>query len=40
MKNLIVFILLAVLLSSCVSNKSCHSKGHYVSKSVKKAQRN
>ena len=40
MKKLIALVLLAELFSSCVTNKSCHSKGHYVSKSVKKAQRN
>jgi hypothetical protein len=40
MKKLIAIVLLAGLFSSCVTNKSCHSKGHYVSKSVKKAQRN
>lgn len=28
----------AMALTSCASSKSCHNNGHYVSKSVKKAQ--
>lgn len=29
---------IVILLTSCGSAKTCHSKGHYVSNSIKKAQ--
>ena len=31
-------LLIAITLSSCGSSKTCHSNGHYVPKSIKKAQ--
>jgi hypothetical protein len=34
-----VFIIaITVMLASCASSKSCHTKGVYVSKSIKRAQ--
>ncbi len=34
----VFIIVIALMLNSCGSSKSCHSKGVYVSKSIKKAQ--
>jgi hypothetical protein len=35
-KLVILFTILAV--TSCATSKSCHTKGYYVSKSIKRAQ--
>lgn len=31
-------LMLSIVLASCASSKTCHAKGHYVPKSIKKAQ--
>jgi hypothetical protein len=31
-------LMLSIVLASCASSKTCHSNGHYVPKSIKKAQ--
>jgi hypothetical protein len=37
MKKLVILFSVAAL-TSCAASKSCHTKGYYVSKSIKKAQ--
>jgi uncharacterized lipoprotein YmbA len=37
MKRLIMIIAL-MSITSCATSKSCHTKGYYVSKSIKRAQ--
>jgi hypothetical protein len=34
----VVATVITLMLSSCASSKSCHTKGVYVSKSIKRAQ--
>jgi hypothetical protein len=39
MKKLIAIIIMGIILISCSTSKSCHTKGVYVDKAVKKAQK-
>lgn len=38
MKKTLLIITALIFLASCGTAKSCHTKGYYVSKSIKKAQ--
>jgi hypothetical protein len=38
MKKLIIIIIIGITAASCGTSKQCHTKGYYVSKSIKKAQ--
>jgi hypothetical protein len=38
MKKAITIMIIAMVAVSCGTTKQCHTKGYYVSKSIKKAQ--
>ena len=38
MKKLITISIMVITATSCATSKQCHTKGYYVSKSIKKAQ--
>lgn len=38
MRKLITIMIIAMVAVSCGTSKQCHTKGYYVSKSIKKAQ--